>query len=117
MPRPLDIKDFLERSRGKNIVDVRTPLEFEQGHIPGAVNIPLFSNEERAEIGTLYKQCSRQVAVERGMELVGPRMKELVIQITQLASGNAVFIHCWRGGMRSGFVAMLAEMYGITALH
>lgn len=114
MPQSLDIYEFLFRSaNNKNIIDVRSPGEYIQGHIPGAINFPLFSNEERAEIGTLYKQQGRQQAVIRGMEIVGPRMKELVIKASAVAQNNALFVHCWRGGMRSGFVAMLLEMYGL----
>ena len=52
MPTPLPIPDFLQKAETLSVVDVRSPGEFAQGHIPGAVNIPLFSNEERARIGT-----------------------------------------------------------------
>jgi tRNA 2-selenouridine synthase len=55
------------------LIDLRSPAEFAQGHIPGATNLPLFDNDERAEIGTLYKQQGRQAAVLRGLALVGPR--------------------------------------------
>ncbi|MGZ4090629.1 MAG: tRNA 2-selenouridine(34) synthase MnmH, partial [Bacteroidia bacterium] len=95
------------------IIDVRSPKEFEQGHIPGAVSIPLFDNEERAIIGTLYKQTGRQPAILRGMEIAGPKMAGIVAKAIEQAVDNTVYIHCWRGGMRSGFVATLLEMYGL----
>lgn len=94
-------------------MDVRSPKEFEQGHIPGAVSIPLFDNDERAVIGTLYKQTGRQPAILKGMEIVGPKMALIVSQAIELAKDNTIYIHCWRGGMRSGFIAMLLEMYGL----
>jgi tRNA 2-selenouridine synthase len=93
------------------ILDVRSPAEFAQGHIPGATSLPLFSNEERAEIGTLYKQSGRTAAVQRGLALVGPRLADLGERLRQEAArhpGVPLRLHCWRGGMRSGSVAWLA---------
>lgn len=115
MPKALDIQQFLENSIEKfNVIDVRSPKEFEQGHIPGAFNIPLFDNEERAVIGTLYKKTGRQPAILKGMEIVGPKMADMVKRTIELAKDNTIYVHCWRGGMRSGFVAMLLEMYGLN---
>ena len=71
----LPVDTFL--AGGGALIDVRTPAEFRQGHIPGAANLPLFSDAERAEVGTLYKQQGRQIAVLRGLALVGPRMEAL----------------------------------------
>jgi tRNA 2-selenouridine synthase len=113
--KALDIQDFIERTKGNNnLLDVRSPGEFEQGHIPGAKNLVLFSNEERAEIGTLYKQKGRQTAVIRGLEIVGPKLTDLVNTAKISANNNELCIHCWRGGMRSGFVATLLDMYGVS---
>jgi len=64
-------------------IDVRTPLEFSNGAIPGAINIPLLSNEERVEIGTLYKQKGASIARERGLELVSPKFPSLYEEDTQ----------------------------------
>jgi len=113
LPQVLNIQQFLTDSKGKGIIDVRSPGEFAQGHIPGAVSVPLFNNEERAIIGTIYKQRSRQEAVLKGLEIVGPKLNNLVLQAKEHARDNILYIHCWRGGMRSGFVSMLMEMYGI----
>lgn len=114
MPQTLQITDFLKDRAEACIIDVRTPKEFEQGHIPGAINIPLFTNEERVIIGTLYKQVGKQEAIIKGLELVGPKMANLVIQAQTHAINNTVYVHCWRGGMRSGSVAWLYEMYGLN---
>ncbi len=124
MPTPLDIEKFLEEGKKSIIIDVRTPAEFEQGHIPGAYNIPLFTNEERAIVGTLYKKTGRQEAIKKGLEIFGPRMLWFIEKLEKITTGsdirqsddpvfiNTVYVHCWRGGMRSGSVAWLFEIYG-----
>jgi len=94
------------------LLDVRTPAEFEQSHIPGASNLPLFSNEERAEIGTLYKQAGPREALLRGLELVGPKMRQLVEKADALAPSRRVTLHCWRGGQRSSSVGWLLSQGG-----
>jgi tRNA 2-selenouridine synthase len=95
---------------------VRSPHEFKKGHIPGAHNIPLFDDDERAEIGTLYKQQGKDTAILRGLELVGPRMKSLVIAAGNLCGADRkVRVHCWRGGMRSGSLAWLLNTAGFEA--
>ncbi|HEX8656172.1 MAG TPA: tRNA 2-selenouridine(34) synthase MnmH [Hymenobacter sp.] len=94
------------------IFDVRAPIEFAQGHVPGAVNLPLFTDEERARIGTTYKQVSQDRAVHLGLELFGPKMSAMVKQAQKLAPGKEVRLHCWRGGMRSGSVQWLLELAG-----
>ena len=71
--RILSTEDFLLKAdNGGIILDVRSPAEFDDGHIDGAISWPLFSNDERAQIGTLYKQRSREEAVDLGLELIGP---------------------------------------------
>lgn len=112
MIRRIDINDFLKNSANELIVDVRSPGEFEQGHIPGAYNLNLFSNEERAIIGTLYKQEGRDKAILKGLDIVGPKMSVFVNELRPLLRNNRIYIHCWRGGMRSGFMAWLFDMFG-----
>ena len=70
--------DFLEQSKTGILIDVRSPSEFEAGHIPGARNLPLFSDNERAEIGTRYVQYGKDNAVERGLEIAGPKLAGFV---------------------------------------
>jgi tRNA 2-selenouridine synthase len=94
-------------------VDVRSPGEFLSGHIPGAINMPLFTNEERADVGTIYKQSGNQVAVLRGLEYVGPKMADFVRQARKMAPDGQILVHCWRGGMRSGSMAWLFETSGL----
>ena len=95
------------------IVDVRSPSEYRHAHIPGAISLPLFSDEERAEIGTLYKQVGRDAAVLRGLEITGPKMASIVRTAKEIAGGKALRLYCWRGGMRSGSVSWLLQQAGI----
>ncbi len=106
---------FLEAAKEYPVIDVRTPAEFAQGHIPGAVNMPLFSNEERAVVGTLYKQETKRAAVLKGLEFVGPKMAGFATKALSLAVDNRVLVHCWRGGMRSGSMAWLFRTTGLQA--
>ncbi len=89
------------------LLDVRTPAEYAQGHVPGAINMPLFSNEERAEVGTLYKQANPEKAFLRGLDIAGAKMSSYVKEAMQLARNRKVAVHCWRGGQRSGSIATL----------
>jgi tRNA 2-selenouridine synthase len=111
MPR-YPITDFLTTAAGP-ILDVRAPAEYAQGHIPGALSLPLFTDEERARIGTMYKQVSPDKAVLLGLDFFGPKLRTLAEQARQLAPGQEVRLHCWRGGMRSGAVQWLLELAGL----
>lgn len=114
MPTPLTPSDFLEKARTRPVIDVRSPGEFAHAHLPGAVNIPLFDDAERAQVGTRYKQVSRDSAVLLGLELVGPKLAGFVRQVRKLnPDGDEVLVHCWRGGMRSGSFAWLLETAGM----
>lgn len=108
MPQCLGIDAFLQ-GQGP-VLDVRSPAEFAQGHLPGAINLPLFSDEERAAVGTTYKGQGRQEAVALGLGLIGPRLQAIAAQLRDHAPGGDLRLHCWRGGLRSGSVAWLAEL-------
>jgi tRNA 2-selenouridine synthase len=110
MPELLSTDPFLNASGV--VLDVRSPGEFERGHIPGAISFPLFSNDERAQVGTCYKEEGRDAAVELGLAIVGPKLPQFVAKAKQLAPDRVVRIHCWRGGMRSGSMAWLLETAG-----
>jgi tRNA 2-selenouridine synthase len=119
MAQSLSIDEFLHAPGP--ILDVRSPGEFEQGHLPGAVSFPLFSNDERAQVGTCYKQNGRDAAVELGLELVGPKLATFVRRAKQLTQQTSPFspevrVHCWRGGMRSGSMVWLLETAGLSAV-
>ncbi len=112
MIQNLPIDKFIALRDRYPIVDVRTPAEYEKGHIPGAVNLPLFSNEERAEIGITYKHTGRQEAILRGLDFVGPKMRSMIEQARRIGQEDTLLVHCWRGGMRSDSVARLLNFYG-----
>lgn len=96
------------------LLDVRSPGEFAQGHIPGAISFPLFSDEERARVGTLYKQQGEQDALLEGLRIVGPKMANMVERALELSPEKKLRVHCWRGGMRSSSVAWLLRTAGFT---
>ncbi|MBW4473644.1 MAG: tRNA 2-selenouridine(34) synthase MnmH [Stenomitos rutilans HA7619-LM2] len=110
MPQTLPIADFLAAPGA--ILDVRSPAEHEHGRIRDAISFPLFSNEERAQVGTCYKQQGRDEAVELGLSIVGPKLTSFVTQAKTLSPDRVVRVHCWRGGMRSGSMAWLLETAG-----
>jgi tRNA 2-selenouridine synthase len=114
MIQQLSLPEFLKAAQTAPIVDVRTPAEFEQGHIIGAHNIPIFSNEERVRVGTTYKQIGKQAAILLGFELTGQKWADFIREAERLAPDKRVLVHCWRGGMRSGAMAWAFELYGFT---
>jgi len=109
----LNISEFLSKSLTLPVIDVRSPAEFEHGHIPGAVNLPLFTNEERSIVGKLYLQKGSSEAMMKGLELIGPKMKAFATLAMNIAPGREALLHCWRGGMRSNSMAWLFNTVGI----
>jgi tRNA 2-selenouridine synthase len=95
------------------IVDVRSPGEYQKGSIPGAVNIPLFDDEERALIGTLYKKEGTDEAKARGIEVVSRKLADIYREIgTVEKKGKELVVFCARGGMRSGSLVQLLSSLG-----
>lgn len=101
----------LQDSRQVTVIDVRSPSEYKDSTVPGSVNIPLFDDAERAEVGTLYKQTSVQAAKDRGLELVSAKLPSFIRQFGEIPGSKAVF--CWRGGMRSRTTATLLSLMDI----
>ena len=108
----LNISDFLSVTKTIPVVDVRTPLEFDHAHIPGAFNLPIFSNEERVKVGTTYKQQGREDAILLGFDLTGPKWSGFIKTALEIAPDKKIGVHCWRGGMRSGAMAWALNLYG-----
>ena len=114
----LNIEDFLQLGISSLLLDVRSPGEFAHAHIPQAISIPLFTDEERKVVGTAYKQESKQKAVKHGLKYFGSNIVAMVEAVEELMakrkndSSNTVLVHCWRGGMRSAGVAWLLDLYG-----
>ncbi|WP_207491905.1 tRNA 2-selenouridine(34) synthase MnmH [Aridibaculum aurantiacum] len=112
----IDVERLLELRNELPVLDVRSPGEYKHAHIPGAVSLPLFTDEERKVIGTCYKQESREKAIKIGLNYFGPNMVAMVEQAEAISSqyGDTknLLVHCWRGGMRSSAVAWLLNLYG-----
>ena len=127
----INIEYFLELSKHYTVIDVRSPAEYKHAHIPGAYSLPLFSNEERAIVGTAYKQESREKAIKHGLDFFGLKMKAIVEEVERILDlrlqnadlnsnkseienlkSKIVLLYCWRGGMRSGAVGWLLDVYG-----
>jgi tRNA 2-selenouridine synthase len=111
----IDINAFLDLAATLPVIDVRSEAEYAQAHFPGAHSLPLFNNEERRVIGTAYKQESQQKAIKIGLRYFGPKMVAMVEAVEKLLENNpkkAVIVYCWRGGMRSGGVGWLLNLYG-----
>lgn len=120
----IDIKQFLELAQSHPVIDVRSPGEYTHAQLPGAHSMPLFTDEERKVVGTTYKQVSREAAIKIGLDYFGPKMRPMVEQVEgilqtsnsklQTSTSRTILVYCWRGGMRSGAVSWLLDMYGFT---
>jgi tRNA 2-selenouridine synthase len=118
--RRIEVDAFLAEASARIVLDARSPGEFAEAHFPGALSFPLFDDAERAEVGTLYKQVGRNSAVERGLELIGPKMADFVRRGREIFEGQSerkpLLIYCWRGGMRSGSLSWLLRTAGIPVV-
>ena len=129
----IHIEQFLDLANHHPVIDVRSPGEYLHAHIPGANNLPLFTDEERSIVGTTYKQKSREAAIKIGLDFFGPKMKMMVEEVegiignwqsatgnknqtisnySKLPVANCILLYCWRGGMRSAAIAWLMDLYG-----
>lgn len=118
MRETIELEKALEQQRkGALMIDVRTPAEFAEVTIPGAVNVPIFSDEERIEVGTVFKQQGKKDARKLGVQLVAPKIPLLIEQVEDLRRDHPgpVIVFCWRGGMRSLAMTSFMNLAGIPA--
>jgi tRNA 2-selenouridine synthase len=108
----LPISAYFQATTKYTLIDVRSEGEFARGHIPGAVNIPLLNNEQRAQVGTLFKQEGREAAVLLGYQLLGPSFPQLYARFQAVLGGKLPLFYCWRGGLRSEISATLLHWGG-----
>ena len=123
----IHIDKFLELAKQYPVIDVRSPGEYKHAHIPHALNLPLFADEERKIVGTTYKQQSREQAIKAGLDFFGPKMRKIVEEVESIVNNRdllakdagltikdsiLILLYCWRGGMRSAGVAWLLDLYG-----
>ena len=98
------------------VIDVRSPAEFAEDHIPGAINLPALSNDQRAEVGTIYKQVSAFNARKIGAALVARNVADHVEGPLAAYDGSwQPLVYCWRGGQRSGSFASILQQIGWRA--
>src|SRR5277367_2295665 len=99
------------------LVDVRSPSEHADECVPGSINIPLLSDEERAVVGTIYKEDGEMVARRHALTLIAPKVPAIIDQVLLLEKqhGQQIVIYCWRGGLRSEAVASLLSIAGISS--
>ncbi|MGB7268145.1 MAG: tRNA 2-selenouridine(34) synthase MnmH [Albidovulum sp.] len=98
------------------VIDVRSPAEYSEDHLPGAVNLPVLDNEERARIGTIYKQQSAFLARKQGAALVARNAAlHLEGKLADKPGGWRPLVYCWRGGQRSGSFASILQQVGWRA--
>lgn len=117
MKQIITIDFYLNTLSDLPIIDVRSPGEFNKGHIPGAKNIPLFSDDERAVVGTAYKQVSREKAIELAYKFVNPKLEYFLTRSLEIAPKREVVVHCWRGGMRSSSFADHLDKHGFKKVY
>lgn len=117
MLQVINIEQYLRDFLSLPVVDVRSPGEFAKGHIPNATNIPIFSNEERAIVGTAYKKISKEKALEIGITIVQPKLEGFIKDTLIVAKNKTVVVHCWRGGMRSMSFAQHLIENGFTQVY
>lgn len=113
---PLE-KALVLREKGALLIDARSPAEFAEATIPGAINVPLLDNEERKEVGTLYKLKGKQTARRLGVRIISAKIPALVERVfTARPSGSPpVVVFCWRGGMRSRALTQFLDLAGLPA--
>jgi tRNA 2-selenouridine synthase len=87
--------------RFADVIDVRTPAEFDEDHVPGAVNCPVLSNEERAEVGALHVRVSGFEAKKLGAALISRNIAAIIERFRDRPRDWAPLVYCWRGGQRS----------------
>ncbi|MBT2214866.1 tRNA 2-selenouridine(34) synthase MnmH [Virgibacillus dakarensis] len=109
----LDDLFALQKNEAHTLIDVRSPKEFNEATIPGSVNIPVFTTEERAEVGTIYKQVGPEAAKERGLAIFSAKLPDFIDEFRKVDTPKTVF--CWRGGMRSKTAATVLDLMGIKA--
>lgn len=108
--KKINVVNFLKQAETVPVIDVRSPSEYFAGHIPGALNIPLFYDNERETVGKTYKKEGRIRAILEGLELTGPSMASKLTIALNVAKEGRLLVHCWRGGMRSEAMAWLFSL-------
>ena len=111
--RKIQLANVTQLSDYDDIIDVRSPAEFAEDHVPGAINAAVLNNSERARIGTLYKQTSPFEAQRLGAALIARNIAlHLETQFNQRPREWRPLVYCWRGGQRSAAMAHVLAQVG-----
>lgn len=115
--RTITYEDVLKNESKYILVDVRTPKEFEHSTIPGAVNIPILSNDDHSIVGTIYKQDGRKAATKKALELFSPNLLSIYEEFDQLVKKDIeIVVFCARGGMRSTTLVSFLQTLAIPVV-
>ncbi|MGI6712828.1 MAG: tRNA 2-selenouridine(34) synthase MnmH [Bacillota bacterium] len=112
MIRDIDFEQAMQLNNSL-FIDLRSENEFQEDHIPNAINIPLFNNEERANVGTVYKNQGSKAARKLGLKIVTPKLPKIVQLIDDIANNSSIVLYCWRGGLRSQSLAVILDLMDI----
>ncbi|HZX20778.1 MAG TPA: tRNA 2-selenouridine(34) synthase MnmH, partial [Clostridia bacterium] len=99
----------------KIFIDVRSPSEFIRGSIPGAINIPILDNDERADVSTIYTNKSHEEAKARGIQYASSKLSSIYNRVSMLAKRHKnIILFCWRGGLRSDALSSFLGTLGVN---
>lgn len=113
----VDIENFLKIKKEKNIeiIDVRSPSEYNHAHIPNSHNVPLFLDSQRDSVGKIYKEFGRKAAILKGLDFASSKITDIIKKIEELSKDKKeVLVYCARGGMRSEAISWLLSLYGFN---
>ncbi len=117
MFKEIEARHLVENIENYLVVDIRSPSEYREFHIPGAVNVPLFSDEEKRIIGEIYRLEGQEIAKEEGLKIISPKLYNFYLKFRELNSlGKEIVVYCWRGGMRSMAMCSFISGMGIPVL-
>ena len=114
MEQTFTVEEALDR-KDTIFIDVRSPAEFRQASIPGAVNIPLFDDTGREQLGLIYHREGETAARRAALKLVSPQLPDLVDAVIAAAGDKIPVLYCWRGGLRSRSLQVVLNQAGIPA--
>jgi tRNA 2-selenouridine synthase len=118
MSHLINANTLLQLNSTKCIFDVRSPSEYRKGHVPSAKSLPLLNDDERKIVGTLYKKKGPQAAFLKGLEIVTPKMQDLVERVWSTAEDEhqEFVVYCARGGKRSESVQWILQQSGLKCI-
>jgi tRNA 2-selenouridine synthase len=110
----IEVEDSLEL-KNRIFIDVRSESEYEEDRIQNSINIPILNDEQRKIVGTIYKQEGKEKAIEKGLELVADKLKDIYIELKKLSNEyDNLIVYCARGGMRSSLLVNFYSGLGIN---